>query len=203
MPMTVQEILDDKVGQGGRTVGVAPSAPVRVRVSRRKVVAQVLPGGTGRPAEGSSAASWRGQYNQALQFPPPRHDGGSMSHAAEPQASQGLPIADPTPIGLICLAIGCAALVPIAFGAGLTPSGLKTAAMFCLLFGAGGQAIAGLGNLLRKNLYGATLFTSFAFNWVMNWWIFDGLSRGQMVDPTIVLGGEYQVAHREGLAMET
>ena len=101
--------------------------------------------------------------------------------------SNTLPIADPTPIGLICLAIGCAALTPIAFGRSLTPDGFRTAAMFCLLFGAGGQAIAGLGNLLRKNLYGATLFTSFAFNWVMNWWIFDGLARGQMVDPTIVL----------------
>jgi uncharacterized protein len=108
-----------------------------------------------------------------------------MSQGETPSIS--MPIADPTPIGLICLAIGCAALTPIAFGASLTPAGFRTAAMFCLLFGAGGQAIAGLGNLLRKNLYGATLFTSFAFNWVMNWWIFDGLSRGQMVDPTIVL----------------
>ena len=96
------------------------------------------------------------------------------------------PIADPTPIGLICLAIGCAALVPIAFGAGLTPAGLKTAAMFCLLFGAGGQLVAGLGNLLNRNLYGGTLFTSFAFNWVMNWWVLDGLARGQAPDATIV-----------------
>ena len=78
-----------------------------------------------------------------------------MSHDAEPPSSQGLPLADPTPIGLICLAIGCAALVPIAFGAGLSPSGLKTAAMFCLLFGAGGQLVAGLGSLLNKNVYGA------------------------------------------------
>ena len=29
MPMTVQEILDDKVGQGSRSIGVAPGAPVR------------------------------------------------------------------------------------------------------------------------------------------------------------------------------
>jgi len=28
MPLTVQEILDDKVGQGGRTVSLAPGAPV-------------------------------------------------------------------------------------------------------------------------------------------------------------------------------
>jgi succinate-acetate transporter protein len=109
-----------------------------------------------------------------------------MSSAAEPQHAQGLPIADPTPIGLICLAIGCAALVPIAFGAGLTPSGFRTAAMFCLLFGAGGQLVAGLGSLLNRNVYGGTLFTSFAFNWVMNWWALDSLSRGQAPDATIV-----------------
>lgn len=105
-------------------------------------------------------------------------DSGAAAHA--------LPIADPTPIGLICLAIGCAALVPIAFGASLTPSGLRTAAIFCLLFGAGGQFIAGVGNLLNRNLYGGTLFTSFAFNWVINWWVLDGLSRGQLADPVIV-----------------
>lgn len=96
-------------------------------------------------------------------------------------------IADPTPIGLICLAIGCAALTPMAFGMALTPAGLQTAAIFCLLFGAGGQAVAGLGNLLNHNVYGGTLFTSFAFNWVVNWWALDGVSRGQAVDPTVVL----------------
>jgi succinate-acetate transporter protein len=109
-----------------------------------------------------------------------------MPHAAETPPAEGLPIADPTPIGLICLAIGCAALVPMAFGAALTPAGLKTAAMFCLLFGAGGQFVAGLGNLLNRNLYGGTLFTSFAFNWVMNWWALDSLSRGQLPDAAIV-----------------
>jgi succinate-acetate transporter protein len=95
-------------------------------------------------------------------------------------------IADPTPIGLICLAIGCAALVPAAFGLSLTPAGLRTAAVFCLLFGAGGQLVAGLGSLLNRNLYGGTLFTTFAFNWVINWWALDGLSRGQVPDPGVV-----------------
>jgi CBS domain-containing protein len=33
MPLTVQEILDDKVGKGGRTHGVAPGAPVREAVA--------------------------------------------------------------------------------------------------------------------------------------------------------------------------
>ncbi len=58
--------------------------------------------------------------------------------------------------------------------------------IFCLLFGAGGQLIAGLGNLLNKNLYGGTLFTSFAFNWVINWWALDNLSRGQVADAGVV-----------------
>src|SRR5512138_3218708 len=96
-------------------------------------------------------------------------------------------LADPTPIGLICLAVGCAALVPIAFGASLTAAGFRTAAVFCLLFGAGGQLVAGVGNLLNHNLYGGTLFTSFAFNWVVNWWVLDAASRGQVADPGVVL----------------
>lgn len=107
------------------------------------------------------------------------------SHASP--AAPSTPIADPTAIGLICLAIGCAALMPIALGVSLTPQGLRTAAIFCLLFGAGGQLVAGLGNLLNHNLYGGTLFTSFAFNWVINWWALDNASRGQLADPTVVL----------------
>jgi len=101
-------------------------------------------------------------------------------------ATPSAPIADPTPIGLICLAIGCAALTPMAFGQSLSPAGLRTAAIFCLLFGAGGQLVAGLGNLLNRNLYGGTLFTAFAFNWVVNWWALDGLSRGQVADGGVV-----------------
>jgi len=108
------------------------------------------------------------------------------SHAEAGLTAPPALIADPTPIGLNCLAIGCAALVPIAFGLSLTPAALKTAAIFCLLFGAGGQLVAGLGNLLNRNLYGGTLFTSFAFNWVINWWVLDGLSRGQVADATVV-----------------
>jgi succinate-acetate transporter protein len=110
-----------------------------------------------------------------------------MSSAPPPVAAPPARIADPTAIGLICLAIGCAALTPIAFGVAVTPAALQTAAIFCLLFGAGGQAVAGLGNLLNHNVYGGTLFTSFAFNWVVNWWALDGMARGQVVDPTVVL----------------
>ena len=109
------------------------------------------------------------------------------SSAAPAHSAPAARIADPTPIGLICLAIGCAALVPIAFGRSLTPAGFQTAAIFCLLFGAGGQLVAGLGNLLNHNVYGATLFTSFAFNWVVNWWALDGLARGRVPDAGVVL----------------
>jgi len=111
------------------------------------------------------------------------------------RAELGLPhhterIADPTPLGLIALAIGCAALTPIAFGASLTPAGLRTAAIYCLLFGAGGQLVAGLGNLVNRNLYGGTLFTAFACNWVLNWWALSSLARGEMADPGIVFAAE-------------
>jgi CBS domain-containing protein len=33
MPLTVQEILDDKLGQGGRSIGLGPDAPVREAVA--------------------------------------------------------------------------------------------------------------------------------------------------------------------------
>ena len=98
--------------------------------------------------------------------------------------------AEATPIGLLCLAIGCAALVPIAFGHSLTPAGLRTAAMYCLLFGAGGQMVAGLLNLANRNLYGGTLFTAFAFNWVLNWWVLESLAKGFVPDAGIVLAAE-------------
>lgn len=95
--------------------------------------------------------------------------------------------AEPTPLGLLGLAVGCAALTPIAFGVGLTPAGLKTAAMFCLLFGGGGQFLCGLMNFANKNLFGGTVFTLFSFNWMMNWWALDGMAEGKLPDHSIVL----------------
>ena len=95
--------------------------------------------------------------------------------------------AEPTPMGLIGLAVGCAALTPIAFGVTLTPAALKTAAMLCLLFGGGCQFLAGVMSLANKNLYGGTLFTAFAFNWVMNWWILTSIAGGVMPDHQVLL----------------
>jgi succinate-acetate transporter protein len=99
-------------------------------------------------------------------------------------------VADPTPMGLLGLAIGCAALTPIAFGRSLTPAGLETAAVFCLLFGAGCQLFAGLLNLVNRNLYGGTLFLTFAFNWVVNGWALHSLSKGFVPDPAVVFATE-------------
>jgi len=99
-------------------------------------------------------------------------------------------VADPTPMGLLGLAIGCAALTPIAFGKSLTPAGLETAAVFCLLFGAGCQLFAGLLNLVNRNLYGGTLFLTFAFNWVVNAWALHSLAKGFVPDPTVTFATE-------------
>ncbi len=97
------------------------------------------------------------------------------------------PFAESTPLGLLGLAVGCAALTPVAFGAALTPSALLTAAWFCLLFGGGGQFLAGLLALANKNLLGGTLFTTFSFNWVMNWWALRELASGRVPDGSVVL----------------
>ena len=95
--------------------------------------------------------------------------------------------AEPTPLGLIGLALGCAALTPIAFGHGLTPAGLKTAAMFCLLFGGGCQLLAGLMNFANRNLFGGTVLTAFSFNWILNWWSLTQIAGGMVPDHTILL----------------
>ncbi|MBL8741639.1 MAG: hypothetical protein JNK04_11115 [Myxococcales bacterium] len=97
--------------------------------------------------------------------------------------------ADPTPLGLIGLSVGCAALLPIAFGvkSALTADGLRLAAFFCLFFGAGCQMLAGLMSFANKNMLGGTLFTAFSFNWVMNYWSLTELSAGRVPNGAIVL----------------
>ena len=98
-----------------------------------------------------------------------------------------LPFAESTPIGLLGLAIGCPALVPVAFGWTVTPAAFRTAAWFCLLFGAGGQFLAGMMAMANKNMLGGTLFTTFSFNWVMNWWALSGIAEGKVPDGHVVL----------------
>lgn len=100
-----------------------------------------------------------------------------------------MPFADPTALGLFGLAIGCASLLPVAFGVAgaATPEALRTAGWFCLLFGGGGQLLAGLMSLANKNALGGTLFTTFSFNWIMNWWALSELSQGRVPTPSVIL----------------
>lgn len=114
-----------------------------------------------------------------------------MSAPAAPNAPPPV-FGEPTPLGLLGLAIGCAALVPIAFGwlpsdPAKLPMFFKTAAWFCLLFGAGGQFLAGLMSLTNKNTLGGTLLTTFSFNWVINWWVLDEAAAGRAVDGSVML----------------
>lgn len=111
-----------------------------------------------------------------------------MSSAAT-TAPASTPFGEPTPLGLFGLAVGCAALLPIAFGhkEALTADGLHVAAWFCLLFGGGCQLLAGLMSFANRNALGGTLLTTFSFNWVMNWWALSELSQGRVPNASIVL----------------
>jgi succinate-acetate transporter protein len=110
------------------------------------------------------------------------------ANAAAPAPTFG----EPTPLGLLGLAIGCAALVPIAFG--LVPADpvkavamFKTTAVLCLLFGAGCQFLSGVMCLANKNTLGGTLLTTFSFNWVFNWYVLDQAAQGKGTDATVGL----------------
>jgi len=100
-----------------------------------------------------------------------------------------LPFGDPTPLGLFGLSIGCASLLPVAFGhaPAMTPDALRLTAWFCLLFGAGCQFLAGLMSFANRNALGGTLLTTFSFNWVMNWWALTELAAGQPPNGAVVL----------------
>ena len=97
---------------------------------------------------------------------------------------------NPAPLGLLGLAIACAALVPVAFGISVTPSAFETASMYALLFGAGCQLLCGLMMFANKNSFGGTVFTCFAFLWAMNAWSYHALAEGHPPDHAIGLAVE-------------
>ncbi|GAB4268539.1 MAG: hypothetical protein Kow0029_04000 [Candidatus Rifleibacteriota bacterium] len=111
-------------------------------------------------------------------------------------ASQHGVFGNPAPLGLFGLAIACAALTPIAFGYGISPetgvnkSAFITAALFCLLFGGACQLITGIMDFANKNTYGGTIFTAFAFNWMITGISFAGIGLGWMIDHHIILATE-------------
>jgi succinate-acetate transporter protein len=108
-----------------------------------------------------------------------------MDSTPPPVASP--PFAEPTPLGLLGLSVGCAALVPIAFGWSVNVAAFRTASLYCLLFGGGCQFLAGMMALANKNLLGGTLFTTFAFNWVLNYLTLSNLADGKLPDPHVGL----------------
>lgn len=104
--------------------------------------------------------------------------------ATEPQR-----YAEPTSLGLFGLAIGCASLLPVAFGMkeAFTPEALRTTALFCLLFGGGCQFLAGLMSFGNKNMLGGTLLTTFSFNWIVNAWAMKELAEGRVPSSQVIL----------------
>lgn len=105
------------------------------------------------------------------------------------QAAAPPRFADPTALGLFGLAIGCASLLPIAFGvkSAFTPDALRTCAVFCLLFGGGCQLLGGLMSFANANMLGGTLLTTFSFNWIINAWALNGLAGGAAPSGTVIL----------------
>lgn len=97
---------------------------------------------------------------------------------------------NPAPLGLLGLAIACAALVPIALGSALTPSAFASAAVYALLFGGGCQLLCGLMLFANKNSFGGTVFTCFSFLWAINGWSFWSLSQGRVPDHAVGLAVE-------------
>jgi succinate-acetate transporter protein len=97
--------------------------------------------------------------------------------------------AEPTSLGLFGLAIGCASLLPVAFGMkeAFAPEALRTTALFCLLFGGGCQFLAGLMSFGNKNMLGGTLLTTFSFNWIVNAWAMKELSEGRIPSSHVIL----------------
>ena len=118
-----------------------------------------------------------------------RRQNKGMGPRMQAVAAESPRYAEPTSLGLFGLAIGCASLLPVAFGVkeAFAPEALKTTALFCLLFGGGCQLLAGLLSFANKNMLGGTLLTTFSFNWIVNGWSLSEISQGRIPSSTVGL----------------
>jgi uncharacterized protein len=97
---------------------------------------------------------------------------------------------NPAPLGLFGLAVSCAALTPSALGYALTPEGLATTATFVLFFGFASHLLTGIMDFANKNTYGGTIFTAFAFNWMITSLTYYGFAFHFHIDHSVVLATE-------------
>ena len=103
---------------------------------------------------------------------------------------------NPAPLGLLGLAVSCAALTPISFGYGVTPDGkintavFATVATFVLFFGFCTHLLTGLMDYANKNVYGGTIFTTFSFNWLITSLSLYAVAYHQHLDHKIILATE-------------
>lgn len=94
---------------------------------------------------------------------------------------------NPAPLGLLGLAVSCAALLPVAMGFAITKSAFITSGVFVLFFGFCCHLLTGLMEFSNRNTYGGTIFTAFAFNWLITGLSFIGVAFGFIPDHTVIL----------------
>jgi len=100
---------------------------------------------------------------------------------------------NPAPLGLLGLAISCGALVPIAFGmikGEEVSSAFATAGVFVMFFGFATHLITGIMDFANKNTYGGTIFSTFAFNWLVSAITYFAIALHYHVNHTIILATE-------------
>ncbi len=103
---------------------------------------------------------------------------------------------NPAPLGLLGLAVSCAALTPISFGYGAGLEGKEktavfaTVAAFVLFFGFCTHLLTGIMDFANKNVYGGTIFTTFSFNWLITSISLFATAYHLHLDHTIILATE-------------
>ena len=93
-----------------------------------------------------------------------------MSNEPSGPQPRTLDIADPGPLGLACFAL--TTFVLSVFNAGLLDAQAQPVVLgLALFYGGLAQVIAGVLEFLKKNLFGATAFTSYGAFWMAYWYL--------------------------------